>query len=57
MGAYIQGNNQAVCGQGNGQTGCLIGKLVDILSSGTVGPGSGGSGTSDTKAIGVQLIK
>jgi hypothetical protein len=54
-GAYIQGNNQAVCQQGNGQTGCLVGKLVDILGSGTVGPGSG-SGTGN-KAVGVQLIK
>ena len=57
QGAYINGNNQAICGQGNGQTGCLVGKLVDIMSSGTVGPGNAGSGTSDTKAIGVQLIK
>jgi hypothetical protein len=57
QGAYINGNNEAICGQGNGQTGCLVGKLVDIMSSGTVGPGNAGSGTSDTKAIGVQLIK
>jgi hypothetical protein len=56
-GAYLQGNNQAICDQGNGQTGCLVGKLVDIMSTGTVGPGNAGSGTSDTKAIGVQLIK
>ena len=54
-GAYIQGSNSAICGQGNGQTGCLVGKLVNILGSGTVGAGSG-SGTG-TKAIGVQLIK
>jgi hypothetical protein len=54
-GAYIQGNNQSVCDQGNGQTGCIVGKLVDILGSGTVGPGSG-SGTGN-KAVGVQLIK
>jgi hypothetical protein len=55
QGAYLEGNNQAVCDQGNGQTGCLVGKLVHILSTGTVGPGSG-SGTG-TKALGVQLIK
>lgn len=55
QGAYIQGNNVDVCGQGNGQTGCLIGKLVDIMASGTVGPSSG-SGTG-TKAVGVQLIR
>jgi hypothetical protein len=54
-GAYIQGNNSAICNQGNGQTGCLIGKLVDIMGSGTVGPSSG-SGTG-TKALGVQLIR
>ncbi|HET8785647.1 MAG TPA: Tad domain-containing protein [Candidatus Limnocylindrales bacterium] len=54
-GAYIQGNNSAVCQQGNGQTGCLIGRLVDIMGTGTVGPSSG-SGTG-TKALGVQLIR
>ena len=57
QGAYLQGSNEAICEQGNGQTGCLVGKLVDILSTGTVGPGSGSSGTSNSKAIGVQLIK
>lgn len=54
-GAYIQGSNQAICDTGNGSTSCLIGKFVDILGSGTVGPGSG-SGTG-SKALGVQLIK
>jgi hypothetical protein len=54
-GAYIQGNNSAICGQGNGQTGCLIGRLVNIMGTGTVGPSSG-AGTG-TKALGVQLIR
>jgi len=54
-GAYLQGSNEAICGQGNGQTGCIIGKLVDIMATGTVAAG-GGAGTG-TKAIGVQLIK
>jgi len=54
-GAYIQGSNAAVCDTGNGSTSCLVGKFVDILGTGTVGPGSG-SGTG-SKALGVQLIK
>jgi hypothetical protein len=54
-GAYIQGSNAAVCDTGNGATSCLVGKFVDILATGTVGPGTG-SGTG-SKALGVQLIK
>jgi hypothetical protein len=54
-GAYVKGNNAAECDTGNGATSCLVGKFVDILSSGTVGPGNG-SGTGN-KALGVQLIK
>ncbi len=55
QGAYIKGNDSAVCNTGNGSTSCLVGKFIDILSTGTVGPGSG-SGTG-SKALGVQLIK
>lgn len=55
-GAYTNGNNKPTCDTGNGATSCLIGKFVDILGSGTVGPGVGG-GTSSVKAVGVQLIK
>ena len=56
-GAYINGNNSAVCDTGNGATSCLVGRFVSILGApGTVGPGVGG-GTSSNKAIGVQLIK
>lgn len=54
-GAYVNGSNP-ICDTGNGATSCLAGKFVDILSTGTVGPGVG-SGTSSTKAIGIQLIK
>lgn len=54
-GAYIQGSNAAEWDTGNGSTSCLVGKFVDILSTGTVGPGSG-SGTG-SKALGVQLIR
>jgi hypothetical protein len=54
-GAYIKGNDKAVCDTGNGATSCLVGKFTDIMGSGTVGPGSG-SGTG-SKAIGVQLIR
>jgi len=55
-GAYIGGNNQPQCDSGNGATSCLVGKFVNILATGTVGPGVGG-GTSSNKALGVQLIK
>jgi hypothetical protein len=54
-GAYIQGDQSAVCDTGNGATSCLVGKFVDVLSTGTVGPGVG-AGTG-SKALGVQLIK
>ncbi len=54
-GAYISGDNSAVCDTGNGSTSCLVGQFVDILSTGTVGPGVG-AGTG-SKALGVQLIK
>jgi hypothetical protein len=55
-GAYVNGQDGAVCDTGNGATSCLVGRFVKILSSGTVGPGVGGGG-GDNKAIGVQLIK
>jgi Flp pilus assembly protein TadG len=54
-GAYISGSNQAECDTGNGSTSCLVGKFMDILGTGTVGPGVG-AGTG-SKALGVQLIK
>lgn len=55
QGAYISGNNAAICDTGNGATSCLVGKFVNILATGTVGAGVG-SGTGN-KALGVQLIK
>ncbi|MBI2782077.1 MAG: Tad domain-containing protein [Chloroflexi bacterium] len=54
-GAYIQGNDAAVCDTGNGATSCLVGTFTDVMGDGTVGPGNG-SGTG-SKAVGVQLIK
>jgi putative Flp pilus-assembly TadE/G-like protein len=54
-GAYISGNNRAVCDTGSGATSCLVGKFVDILGSGTVGAGYGGG--TGKKAVGVQLIR
>jgi Flp pilus assembly protein TadG len=55
-GAYINGNNHAVCDTGNGATSCLVGKFVDIIRSGTIGAGFGG-GQGGEKQIGIQLIK
>jgi hypothetical protein len=54
-GAYIQGNNAAVCDTGNGATSCIVAKFKHIMATGTVGAGVG-SGTG-SKAVGVQLIK
>jgi hypothetical protein len=55
MGAYMSGGNKAECDTGNGATSCLVGEFIDILGTGTVGPGVG-SGTG-SKTLGVQLIK
>jgi hypothetical protein len=55
QGAYISGSNAAECDTGNGSTSCLVGRFVDILTTGTVGPGVGAGVGS--KALGVQLIK
>jgi hypothetical protein len=54
--AYINGNDSAHCDTGNGATSCLIGKFVNFITTGTVGPGIGG-GTTDGAIIGTQLIK
>jgi len=54
-GAYLSGSHKSECDTGNGSTQCLVGKFVDILSTGTVGPGAGGG--TGSKALGVQLIK
>ena len=56
FGAYLNGNNKAVCDTGNGATSCLVGKFESIVRTGTIGAGVGG-GTGNSKAIGVQLIK
>jgi len=54
--AHLTGNNKAACDTGNGATSCLIGKFVDFITVGTVGPGVGG-GTTKSAILGVQLIK
>ena len=56
FGAYLNGNNKAVCDTGNGATSCIVGKFESIVRTGTIGAGVGG-GTGNSKAIGVQLIK
>jgi hypothetical protein len=55
-GAYVSGNNSAMCDTGNGATACLVGKFESIVSTGTIGAGFGG-GSGNSKAVGVQLIK
>lgn len=54
--AFINGNNKPQCDTGNGATSCLIGKFVDFITTGTVGPGIGG-GTTEGAVIGTQLIR
>lgn len=56
FGAYVNGNNSAVCDTGNGATACLVGKFASVVSTGTIGAGFGG-GSGNSKAVGVQLIK
>ena len=51
----MSGSNKTECDTGNGATSCLVGKFIDILSSGTVGPGVGAG--AGNKALGVQLIR
>ncbi len=61
--AYIQGNNAQQCNQapgspfvgGNGATACFKGWFVRYITQGPVQ--SGGVGTTDPSAIGVQLIR
>lgn len=54
--AFITGSNKADCDTGNGATSCLVGRFVDFITTGTVGPGVGG-GTTDGAVLGTQLIK
>ena len=54
-GAYVNGQNAAACDTGNGATTCLKGSFVDFITTGTVGPGVGGSPT--TNVVGTQLIR
>ncbi len=54
-GAYINGGN-SVCGTGNGETGCLVGKFVDYITGGVVDQGSG-TGGAGFRVASVQLIR
>lgn len=55
-GAYLTGNNRDECDDGNGATSCLVGRFVDIITTGTVEAGGGG-GSSPTKIVGIQLVR
>jgi len=54
QGAYLVGNNSAVCNTGNGATSCLAGYFVDFVLNTTV---TGNVGAAHgTGLLGVQLI-
>jgi hypothetical protein len=56
-GAYLNGNNRTECESGgNGATSCLVGRFVNFITEGTVGP-VGATPTGPTTFIVVQLIK
>lgn len=56
-GAYIQGNNQAICANGgNGGTSCLAGRFVKYVTGTTVVRPPSGGGSTVTSIVGVQLI-
>jgi hypothetical protein len=60
---YVGGNNHPQCNEGpgypfvggNGETGCLKGWFIDLVSLGNVGGSSGTGG--DASVLGVQLVK
>jgi Flp pilus assembly protein TadG len=54
-GAYVNGNNKAVCDTGNGSTSCLAGRFTAYSDKGSV---EAAPGTGQSKAeVGVQLIR
>jgi len=55
QGAYVNGNNSAICDTGNGATSCLVGRFIDFLVNTTVTGNVGAN--SNTGLLGVQLIK
>jgi Flp pilus assembly protein TadG len=55
QGAYVNGNNSAVCDTGNGATSCLAGVFADINYEGSVQAAPGPN--DDTANVGVQLIR
>ncbi len=58
-GIYLAGSNPICNGAGgNGATACLIGTFESIIRTGTIGAApQGGWNTSNSKAIGIQIIK
>jgi hypothetical protein len=54
-GAYVNGSNP-ICDTGNGSTSCLVGKFVNFITEGTVGPISPVPGVP-SDIIAIQLIK
>jgi Flp pilus assembly protein TadG len=54
-GAYINGNNKAVCDTGNGGTSCLAGRFTVIVYEGEVSAAP--PPNPSTASVGVQLIK
>jgi hypothetical protein len=57
-GAYVNGNNSTACAGagGNGATTCLIGRFVDAVGGGSVGPVGPGANTPSS-FYAVQLIR
>jgi hypothetical protein len=55
QGAYVNGNNKAICDTGNGATSCLVGRFIDFLVNTTVTGNVGAN--SNTGLLGVQLIR
>jgi Flp pilus assembly protein TadG len=57
-GAYVNGDNSDVCNPsgGNGATTCLVGRFVDAVAGGTVGPIDEAGPTNPSQLYAVQLI-
>jgi hypothetical protein len=56
-GAYVSGNNESTCEVGgNGATSCLVGRFVNFIDEGTVGPLSA-TPVGPSSVIAVQLIE
>ena len=56
-GAYINGNNRAVCDTGNGATSCLVGQFVNLIAEGTVTAPLSATPAGPSQFVIVQLIE